>query len=52
MQNSYSFTKTEPGGSGCEANLPIHAEEKKLFMIGEMGSTGFAATSNNRVSLY
>lgn len=52
MQNSYGLSKTEPGGSGCGANLPIHAEEKKLFMIGEMCFIGFAATGNNRVSLY
>uniref|UniRef100_A0A663EJV8 Protein SERAC1 n=2 Tax=Aquila chrysaetos chrysaetos TaxID=223781 RepID=A0A663EJV8_AQUCH len=36
MQNSYGLAKTEPGGSGCGANLPIHAEEKKLFMIGKI----------------
>lgn len=37
----------EAGSSGCGANLPIHAEEKKLFMIGEMCSIGFAATGND-----
>lgn len=48
MQNSYGLTKTEAGSSGCGANLPIHAEEKKLFMIGEMCSIGFAATGNDK----
>ncbi|KAM9298619.1 protein SERAC1 isoform 3-T4 [Morus bassanus] len=35
-QNSYGLAKTEPGGGGCGANLPVHAEEKKLFMIGKI----------------
>ncbi|XP_075002152.1 protein SERAC1 isoform X6 [Calonectris borealis] len=35
-QNSYGLTKTEPGGGGCGANLPIHAEENKLFIIGKI----------------
>lgn len=48
MQNSYGLTKMEAGSSGCGANFPIHAEEKKLFMIGEICSSGFAATGNDK----
>jgi len=46
-QNSHGLAKTKPGG-GCGANLPIHAKENKLFMIGEICSIGFAATGNNK----
>lgn len=48
MQNSYGLTKMEAGSSGCGANLPVHAEEKKLFMIGEIWSSGFAAAGNDK----
>lgn len=39
----------EAGSSGYGANIAIHAEEKKLFMIGEM--CGFAATGNKSFSI-
>lgn len=48
MQNSYGLTKMEADSSGCGASLPIHAEEKKLFMIGEMCYIGFAAAGNDK----
>ncbi|XP_071662554.1 protein SERAC1 isoform X6 [Patagioenas fasciata] len=35
-QNSCGLAKSEPGGAGCGANLPIPAEEKKLLMIGKI----------------
>lgn len=48
MQNSYGLTKMEADSSGCGASLPIHAEEKKLFMIGEMCYIEFAAAGNDK----
>lgn len=38
----------EADSSGCGASLPIHAEEKKLFMIGEMCYIEFAAAGNDK----